>query len=414
MAESLSYSANKLKRKFLKLDWDNGKISTDTNNIGNSVYFDFIPGKWTHDSKNPDILILNFRILTACYDPENNQEEIISCLEKFPNVPILIECVTSPFAGINDIGKNLDKKPKFLENRKWAILHYTTLETIPSWATADNFIYFDMRFDQFRYYYVGNLHLEYKWEHRSLHWKKPKLFPVKEKQKKFLVINRVKPKDFELGARFHLNELVRNFSSIYTANQNHILTSDMNPEANNDYQSWYNQQSSNRLVGCLEDPTLDNFTKWNPIDNTITVDNNEKNAYIPHNWNNHPHSFYYENSYCSVFVETTETHDPLPSEKIWNPLCRGHFILPFSGCGIIKLLRNLNFEFPDFIDYSYDEIKDGEQRRTAWLSEIQRLNQLHLTQWYQKYLANIDIITHNMKNFYTYPVQDPFTKFLNE
>ena len=71
-------------------------------------------------------------------------------------------------------------------------------------------------------------------------------------------------------------------------------------------------------------------------------------------------NFYYMTSFVSVYAESVVTGiTKVISEKTYDPLIKGHFILPFGYSGIIKDLKAMGFLFPDWIDYSYDDIEDG-------------------------------------------------------
>ena len=110
---------------------------------------------------------------------------------------------------------------------------------------------------------------------------------------------------------------------------------------------------------------------------------------------------YYDCSYFSVYVESCFT-DPknllLPSEKTYEPLLKGHFILPFSNPGFIKFLKDFGFIFPDFIDYSYDSITDCDSRFETFIEEFKRIINLS---WSELYTTHRDILLHNRKLFQT-------------
>ena len=74
-----------------------------------------------------------------------------------------------------------------------------------------------------------------------------------------------------------------------------------------------------------------------------------------------PHNDYYNTSAISIYVETLiydEEHmTTCPTEKTFTPMCKGHFILPFSTPGTIAHLKSeYGFEFPDWLDYGYDNL----------------------------------------------------------
>lgn len=114
-----------------------------------------------------------------------------------------------------------------------------------------------------------------------------------------------------------------------------------------------------------------------------------------------PHSLYYQDSFLSIYGETISHGTTVsPTEKTFDPLIKGHFILPFSCVGFIKYLREFNdVQFPDFIDYSYDSITDNELRFQTYLSEITRLLSLDIDTWRQHWADNLSIIHHNRDIF---------------
>jgi hypothetical protein len=124
---------------------------------------------------------------------------------------------------------------------------------------------------------------------------------------------------------------------------------------------------------------------------------------LSYNWWGYspPHNEYYRNTFVSIYSETIEFGaDIIVSEKTYDPLIKGHFILPFSNCGFIEWVKNLGFKFPDFIDYSYDNIKDIDQRMEAYFAEVNRLLNMPIAQWREHYNNNVKILRHNQLMFH--------------
>jgi hypothetical protein len=117
-----------------------------------------------------------------------------------------------------------------------------------------------------------------------------------------------------------------------------------------------------------------------------------------------PHNQYYMDSFISIYAETIE-HGPsiVVSEKTYDPLIKGHFILPFSCSGFVARLRELGFLFPDFINYSYDDQPNDEKRFDLYLQEMQRLLNLDIDIWRTNWSQNLSVITHNQKIFKNRP-----------
>jgi len=115
-----------------------------------------------------------------------------------------------------------------------------------------------------------------------------------------------------------------------------------------------------------------------------------------------PHNEYYKNTFISIYGETIEfgpTH--AITEKTYDPLIKGHFILPFSAPGFLDRVRLMGFKLPDFIDYGYDTIQDDDQRWTAYADEVRRLLSMSLDQWRQHWTDDLDLIRHNRQVFFT-------------
>lgn len=114
------------------------------------------------------------------------------------------------------------------------------------------------------------------------------------------------------------------------------------------------------------------------------------------------HNSYYDDSYLSVYVESSfrSEHCIHVTEKTWEPFIKGHFILPFTNPGYIDHLRKLGFRFPDFIDYSYDDVLDCEQRFELVKAEFDRLMTLDLNELYKQ---NFDVIQYNRQLVETMP-----------
>jgi len=116
------------------------------------------------------------------------------------------------------------------------------------------------------------------------------------------------------------------------------------------------------------------------------------------------HINYYENSFISIYEETLSygTNNFI-TEKTYTPLIQGHFILPFSSAGTIKTIQRLGFQLPDFIDYSYDNIDDLDQRKKVYINEVDRLINQPLKWWNDRRNENLDLLFHNRKIFWLKP-----------
>lgn len=123
---------------------------------------------------------------------------------------------------------------------------------------------------------------------------------------------------------------------------------------------------------------------------------------------------YYQKSYISIYVETLaanrddilvfvpETYRTI-TEKTFDPLIKGHFILPLGYSGIIQDIKDYGFLLPDFIDYNYDFIIDNQRRYEAFEREVERLVNIPLSTWSVLYTTNKYILEHNRNVFYKKP-----------
>lgn len=118
-----------------------------------------------------------------------------------------------------------------------------------------------------------------------------------------------------------------------------------------------------------------------------------------------PHSAYYEQTCFSVYAETIESgHGIAVTEKTWDPLIKGHFILPYSNQGFVNRLKDLGVVFPDFINYDYDNIANGRQRYLAYQQELDRLCLISLKHWQELWFKYFDVIKHNQNLLYNKPI----------
>lgn len=113
-----------------------------------------------------------------------------------------------------------------------------------------------------------------------------------------------------------------------------------------------------------------------------------------------PHSAYYTDSFISVYSETVESGCSITvTEKTWDPLIRGHFILPFATAGFVQRLQQQGIRLPEFIDYSYDLEPVDHLRWNKYKQELDRLLDMSLTDWQQHWTDNMGLLLHNQRYF---------------
>ena len=109
-----------------------------------------------------------------------------------------------------------------------------------------------------------------------------------------------------------------------------------------------------------------------------------------------PHNAYYEDTFISIFGETMESGTTqVITEKTYDPMIKGHFILPFSTPHFCDMLRSRGILLPDFIDYSYDQVEDYDQRLEQWLTEVERLLSMPIAHWRDLHAKNFDLLCAN-------------------
>jgi hypothetical protein len=118
-----------------------------------------------------------------------------------------------------------------------------------------------------------------------------------------------------------------------------------------------------------------------------------------------PHNLYYNDTFISIYSETMESGTTLAiTEKTYDPMIKGHFVLPFAAPGFIARLRDVGIKLPEFIDYSYDTIQDFDQRLTRYLNEADRLLSISIEDWRQLYQRNLRSVLHaNQLYFHNRP-----------
>lgn len=119
-------------------------------------------------------------------------------------------------------------------------------------------------------------------------------------------------------------------------------------------------------------------------------------------------SDYYETSFVSVYVESVtgsvgKGKVRAITEKTYDPLIKGHFILPFAYPGIIADIRKIGFILPDWIDYSYDTIVDAEERFKAYTESVFKIINMSDFELMDLYNQDSWMLTLNRNLFFVRP-----------
>lgn len=195
--------------------------------------------------------------------------------------------------------------------------------------------------------------------------------------KKFLIMGRIRSDDQSL--RNHYRKQILNL-------------------ANDTDCYWSNWDPNNPDLLMPEDPIYrskqyfyENFIGWHPIANR-----------------------YFRSSFVSVFVETivdaSREQTSILSEKVFDPLIKGHFILPFGFKGLIYELVDFGFKLPDWIDYNYDNIAETELRFKAFLTSFNKIRSMDYQTLIDFYQRDRHILEHNRSIFYNKPYDSLYDK----
>lgn len=219
---------------------------------------------------------------------------------------------------------------------------------------------------------------EARWDLLGTHWlddAPPSLFLLKgiprQKTLKQKILSPIRIYPENSSPRMRYRTLLRQFLdsqpkdfAYYTRDQSHTIPS---------------QAENDRLRYHLEN--LDGSV-WQPIHNSV-----------------------YEQTLASAYVETLSLGpNRTITEKTWDPLVKGHFVLPFAYPGIIQDLEHMGIRFPKFINYDYSCILDPEERWRGFIKELERLGRLETRFLELCYEQNHEILRHNRKTVLEKPV----------
>lgn len=122
----------------------------------------------------------------------------------------------------------------------------------------------------------------------------------------------------------------------------------------------------------------------------------------------------YNSSYISIVAETITGLNNVDTcfnqvhcvtEKTFEPLAKGNYILPFAYKGMIKDLIDYGFKLPSWIDYSYDNIDDVNERLKHFSNSVDAVLKLNIEELHELYLKDRDILEHNRRIFVDKPYE---------
>jgi hypothetical protein len=114
---------------------------------------------------------------------------------------------------------------------------------------------------------------------------------------------------------------------------------------------------------------------------------------------------YYNKTFAAIYCESTSLDRNIfhATEKTFEPLLKGIFILPYSNTNFVKNLQTFyGFKMPTLIDYAYDSVYEemldvdpANKKVLMYLESIDKLCNLDVEYAVDYYTENFDIIKHN-------------------
>lgn len=117
--------------------------------------------------------------------------------------------------------------------------------------------------------------------------------------------------------------------------------------------------------------------------------------------------YVYSDSFASIYTETTWDTDNIlhVTEKTFEPLIHGNFVLPYSNPGFVdNLTTHYGFKLCELIDYTYD--LPNINRSTLFLNSIEKFLEIQLTTLIEYANDRNDILAHNRELFVTLPYSE--------
>ena len=125
---------------------------------------------------------------------------------------------------------------------------------------------------------------------------------------------------------------------------------------------------------------------------------------------------YYNTSYITLCVESVYYTPEMfyPCEKYFDPLIKGNFPLIFASSKVVHNLKTIyGFKFPNWIDYSYDDIDNFTDRFESYKNSIEKISKLSLLDLHDLYLSDKHILEHNRNVFFNHPYDSLYDKVKN-
>lgn len=322
---------------------------------------------WTREKEEAETIIIN-------KDPECSKSEFQNYLKNFNKLKTIIH-LGHLFHVDDVINFNYVYNKFYNEFLEGSGYEYKLVHQ--NWKQKDQYIYFDYSFNLVHFAFRGSELEIAKRDYNHLYNRNDEMYRLPEsynldsdesKHKIFLSPNAVHDGNYHsrMIVRMCLTKILENRSAYYadTLNNENLL-----PQTQNTHQGNLMLQEQRGY--------------WFPV----------------HNW-------YYRNSIISLIIESIVREGPSMSvtEKVWIPVVKGHFLLPFGPRHFVKFLKEeYNLKFPDWIDYSYDTQEDFQHRISGYLEEVNRLSKINISKFRELYKRDIHILKHNRDTFLKSP-----------
>lgn len=115
---------------------------------------------------------------------------------------------------------------------------------------------------------------------------------------------------------------------------------------------------------------------------------------------------YYKKTMFSVYIETLTMSyfdTKCVTEKTFDPLIKGNFIIPFGYPGFLKDVLEYGFLLPDGVDYAYDSIENDEVRFQKFLRTVKSVADMNIEDTKKFYKSNKHLLQHNRNIFLKKP-----------
>jgi hypothetical protein len=170
--------------------------------------------------------------------------------------------------------------------------------------------------------------------------------------------------------------------------------------------AWDKSETGLYLASSADDPLL-NYRQfgwsYDPIKDNLRIKKRALRKSKGARWGgyNPIHNRYYEDTFISIYGETLEHgSNVVITEKTYEPLIKGHFILPFGCRGRVSAVKTHGFLIPGFINYEYELVEDDAERFACYASEVERLMRFPMHRWRTLWKQHADLLRHNQRLFH--------------